>query len=182
IDTEVVYVSTIHKSKGREFDNLFILLRSFTPRTDEDKRQFYVAITRVKSLLSIHYNGNFLRPIVVDGLKYAEDRNTYPAPENLTICLTHRDVQLGYFEYVQHRLRNLYSGCALSLLEDGLGNSRNEPILRYSQNFASRISSFFEKGYSIFEARVNFIVYWKNVEGKESKIILPILLLKKALT
>src|SRR5690606_22705004 len=53
IDSEIVYVSTIHKAKGREFDNLYILLRGFTPRTDEEKRQFYVAITRVKSRLSI---------------------------------------------------------------------------------------------------------------------------------
>lgn len=180
IDSEIVYVSTIHKAKGREFDNLYILLRGFTPRTDEEKRQFYVAITRVKSRLAIHYSDKFLKPFIVDGLNYGEDRNTYPEPQQITVYLTHKDVQLGYFEYVQHRLNTLFSGDLLQTTEDGLSNSRGEPILKYSQKFRAHLKGYLEKGFAITEVRINYIVYWKNEKNdKELKIILPVLLLKK---
>lgn len=180
IDSEIVYVSTIHKAKGREFDNLYILLRGFIPRTDEEKRQLYVAITRVKSRLAIHYNDKFLKPFNIDGLDYIEDRNFYPGPQQITMYLTHKDVQLGYFEYVQHRLKALFSGDLLQTTEDGLSNSKGEPILKYSQKFRNYIKSYFEKGFGISEARINYIVYWKNDENnRELKVILPVLTLKK---
>lgn len=180
IDSEIVYVSTIHKAKGREFDNLYILLRGFIPRTDEEKRQFYVAITRVKSRLAIHYSDKFLKPFIVDGLNYGEDRNTYPEPQQLTVYLTHKDVQLGYFEYVQHRLKTLFSGDLLQTTEDGLSNSSGQQVLKYSQKFRALIKSFIERGFAITEVRINYIVYWKNEKNdKELKIILPVLLLKK---
>jgi ATP-dependent DNA helicase RecQ len=53
-DTEqpAIYVSTIHKTKGKQFDNVFLLLNGFKPSTDEDKRLFYVAITRPKTHLA----------------------------------------------------------------------------------------------------------------------------------
>ncbi len=92
----MVYVSTIHKAKGKEFDNVYLLLKNFTPATDEDKRQFYVGITRAKTNLSIHYNDKYLKPFVVDATTYNEDRNIYPEPQQIAIYLTHRDVQLGY--------------------------------------------------------------------------------------
>jgi ATP-dependent DNA helicase RecQ len=45
---ETIFVSTIHKAKGKEFDNVFIMLENFNPATDEAKRQLYVAMTRAK--------------------------------------------------------------------------------------------------------------------------------------
>jgi ATP-dependent DNA helicase RecQ len=37
VDSEIIYVSTIHKSKGKEFDNVVILLKDFDPGPDENK-------------------------------------------------------------------------------------------------------------------------------------------------
>jgi ATP-dependent DNA helicase RecQ len=181
IDSEAIYVSTIHKAKGKEFDNVFLLLSDYTPATDERKRQLYVAITRAKSNLSIHYNGGYLKPFSVEGLIYERDSGSYPESREITIYLTHRDVQLGYFEYIQHRLTNLLSGSLLSIIEEGLGNSKRELVLKYSQKFRELLRERAEKGFHIFEARVNFIVYWKDeVKEKESMIILPQLILKKS--
>lgn len=180
IDSEVVYVSTIHKAKGKEFDNVYLLLKNFVPNTDEDKRQFYVAITRAKTNLSIHYSDNYLKPFVVDALIYNEDRNTYPEPQQIAIYLTHRDVQLGYFEFVQHRINALFSGTPLQIVEDGLGTSRGELILKYSQKFKEVLKERYTKGFKIAEAKINYVVYWQDeAKEKESKIILPVLLLKK---
>jgi ATP-dependent DNA helicase RecQ len=57
---ETIFVSTIHKAKGKEFDNVFLVLENFNPTTDEAKRQLYVAMTRAKENLAIHLNGGFL--------------------------------------------------------------------------------------------------------------------------
>lgn len=177
-DTETIYISTIHKAKGKEFDNILLLWENAIPSTDEEKRAFYVGITRAKSKLSIHYNRNFLQPFTDLGITYSIDNNTYPEPSQLALFLTHRDVQLGYFAYVQNRMQNLLSGSSLTILEDGLGNSRNELVLKYSKSFKEKLNEYSQRGYSLKEAKVNFIVYWKNEDAeKEVKIILPQLLL-----
>lgn len=180
IESELVYTSTIHKAKGKEFDNVFLLLSNFTPETDEHKRQLYVAITRAKSILSIHYNGNYLKPFSFSGITYKEDRLTYPEPQQIGLFLSHRDVRLGYFQYVQHRIVGLYSGANLQILKDGLGNSRGEIICKFSQKFQDHLNDYTRKGFKIAKAQVNFIVYWKDeATSRESKIILPELVLTK---
>ncbi|MFN8251086.1 MAG: RecQ family ATP-dependent DNA helicase [Ferruginibacter sp.] len=180
IDSELIYASTIHKAKGKEFENVFLLLKNFTPQTDEEKRQFYVAITRAKTNLSIHYNENYLRPLGIDGLIYKEDQDTYPEPQQIALYLTHRDVQLGYFEFVQHRLHNLFSGASLQIVEDGLANAKGDLICKYAQKFRDALKEHAEKGFRIAGARINYVVYWKDeARDKESKIILPQLLLKR---
>ncbi len=114
VDSDIIYVSTIHKAKGKEFDNIFILLKDFEHRPDENKRQLYVAMTRAKTNLSIHYNNNFLRPLVTSGLSYSVNIQKYNEPKQIGLYLTHKDVQLGYFEYVQKRIENLQSGSNLT--------------------------------------------------------------------
>jgi ATP-dependent DNA helicase RecQ len=180
INSELVYVSTIHKAKGKEFDNVYLLLNNFAPGTDEQKRQFYVAITRAKSNLSIHYKGNYLQPFSIDGLVLREDRNEYPEPQQIVVYLTLKDVQLWYFERVQHHTDHLFSGSSLHLLEDGLANTHGAQILKYAQKFRTDLNHYVERGFRIAAAKVNFVVYWKDeAKGVESRIILPRLLLKK---
>lgn len=57
-DKGVITISTMHKSKGREFDNVYMLLSNVSIDTDEEKRKLYVAMTRAKELLHIHYFGD----------------------------------------------------------------------------------------------------------------------------
>src|SRR5690606_31682611 len=57
---ETILVSTIHKAKGKEFDNVFLMLENFFPNTDEAKRLLYVAMTRAKQCLAIHLNRTYL--------------------------------------------------------------------------------------------------------------------------
>jgi ATP-dependent DNA helicase RecQ len=96
IDSETIFVSTIHKAKGKEFDNVYLMLNQLRPYEDEAKRQLYVAVTRAKSNLHIHYNESFLRGYLQDSVSYKFDNNGFPEPEQLSIWLTHRDIYLGY--------------------------------------------------------------------------------------
>jgi len=54
---KTVTVSTIHKSKGMEFDKVILLVNQ-TPKTDEDRRLYYVGMTRAKNELTIFRQGN----------------------------------------------------------------------------------------------------------------------------
>lgn len=171
---ETIYVSTIHKAKGKEFDNVFLLLDNFNPATDDDKRQLYVAMTRAKQNLIIHLNGNYLDNIVADNLLRAEDRETYLPPSLLAMHLTHKDLNLGYFEFIQHKLTALTSGDALTINTEGCMNTKGELVLKFSKQFLATIADVQRKGYQLKEAKVNFIVYWKKQdEEQEIKIILP---------
>ena len=58
-DGETIFVSTIHKAKGKEFDNVFIMLENCDLSTDEKKRPLYVAMTRARQNLFIHHNSTF---------------------------------------------------------------------------------------------------------------------------
>ena len=156
------------------------MLNGFKPDNDENRRQFYVAITRAKANLTIHYNGNYLQPLIADNLSYTHDSNEYSEPHQMALYLTHRDVQLSYFEYVQRRMNNIQSGNTLTILEDGLGNSSGELILKYAQPFKQTITERQQKGFRLSDAKVNFIVYWKDEKkDMEVKIILPKITLTK---
>jgi ATP-dependent DNA helicase RecQ len=171
---ETVFVSTIHKAKGKEFDNVFIMLENFNPATDEAKRQLYVAMTRAKCNLTIHLNGNLLDNITVENLERVEDREEHLPPQLLAMHLTYKDVWLDYFINRQHLISQLTSGDALTINGDECTNSKGQSVLKFSRQFLTTIETQKQKGYHLKQAKVNFIVYWKKEDAKqESKIILP---------
>jgi len=177
---ETIFVSTIHKAKGKEFDNVFLMLENFTPTTDEDKRQLYVAMTRAKKNLTIHLNSDFLDNIKVEDLeRIVECEKNIPSAE-IVMQLSHKDVNLGYYEYVQHRLRNILSGDSLIIKELGCANSNGDLVLKFSKKFLETMKRIERNGYELESAKVNFVVYWQNEEAeKEVKIILPELYFEK---
>jgi ATP-dependent DNA helicase RecQ len=171
---ETIFVSTIHKAKGKEFDNVFIMLEGFNPTNDETRRQLYVAMTRAKRNLTIHLNSNFLNNLSAENLERVEDSVIYPPPKELAMQLTHEDVHLGYFEFIQHHVSNLISGESLRIKAEGCANSQDKFVLKFSRKFLEILKSNAEKGYILSSSKVNFIVYWKNEEAdKEVKIVLP---------
>ncbi len=177
---ETIFVSTIHKAKGKEFDNVFIMLNNFNPSTDEAKRLFYVAMTRAKQNLTIHLNGNYLDNITVENLERIEDIVEHVPPSQLSMHLTHEDVNLGYFEFIQKRMQNLVSGNILKKLEDGYGNEDGDLVLKFSKKFSEKLNALEKKDFHIKEVKVGFIIYWKKVDSaKEVKIILPELFFEK---
>ncbi|MBC7535338.1 MAG: ATP-binding domain-containing protein, partial [Ferruginibacter sp.] len=143
---------TANNDKGKEFNNVILLLNGFIPHSDEEKRQLYVAVTRAKTNLSIPYNGTYLDKISTESLTYNHDNNVHPEVQQLTLLLNHKDVWLGYFKSMQQRMDALHSGDDLKILEDGLGNNKGEQVVRYSQKFKEILEGWKKKGFSIKKA------------------------------
>jgi ATP-dependent DNA helicase RecQ len=171
---ETILVSTIHKAKGKEFDNVFLMLENISPDTDEAKRQMYVAMTRAKQNLAIHLNSKFLDDIFVENLERVEDREIYPPPKALAMHLAYKDVWLDFFISKQYLISQLLSGDVLTVKGDECLNARGQTVLKFSRLFQDQIESLRQRNYEPTNAKVNFILYWQK-EGmeKELKILLP---------
>ncbi|MBW6492425.1 MAG: RecQ family ATP-dependent DNA helicase [Lentimicrobium sp.] len=173
-NSETIIVSTMHKAKGKEFDNVFILLDHFDHTADDKKRLLYVAMTRARSNLTIHYNHYFPDQVNVDGLIKSEDITDYKALNEFSLHLSHRDLNLGYFGFVQPRIDKLYSGDKLIFHTDELRNLQGQPVLKFSKKFIETLDHIRSTGFRPTDAEVNFIVYWKNEKSEnEVKILLP---------
>jgi ATP-dependent DNA helicase RecQ len=171
---ETIFVSTIHKAKGKEFDNVFLTLENFNPDGDAAMRLLYVAMTRAKRSLIIHLNSNLLDNLSTENLELLEDMEIYLPPKEMNIQLTYKDLWLDYFINKQLLISEFMSGDSLTLNEYDCLNSRGQSVLKFSQLFIKQIEALKGKNYELRSAKVNFIVYWRK-EGaeRETKIILP---------
>lgn len=171
---ETIFVSTIHKAKGKEFDNVFIMLENFNFSTDENKRLLYVAMTRAKTNLTIHLNSKFLDHLTAENLERIENKETHLQPSELAMHLSLKDVWLDYFITRQHLISALKSGDRLIVKEDECFGENGKSVLKFSKQFVEQIENMKEKNYILKSAKVNFIVYWKKENTEvEAKIILP---------
>lgn len=179
---ETIFVSTIHKAKGKEFDNVFLLLEGSYKLSDDEKRQIYVALTRAKRNLSIHYHGRYLDSIVVNNLTRQEDGNQYTEPDEMALQLSLSDVWLEYSSLRQEQINGLQSGDQLLFRDNVLQNTQGFAVLKFSQSFAAQFATLKQWGYVVAGATVNFVIWWQRDKesGEEVKIVLPeIRLVKK---
>ncbi|NMB93978.1 MAG: RecQ family ATP-dependent DNA helicase [Flexilinea flocculi] len=173
-DGETIFVSTIHKAKGKEFENVFIMLENYDYSSDEKKRLVYVAMTRAKQNLIIHHNSNFFDRFQTEGLVSIVENENYQPPEKITMQLSFNDVNLGFFEYRQSQINNLIPGNILVVKDEGCANNNGDTVLKFSKKFNETIAQLKGQEYTLKNARINFIVYWKDPEKeKEYKVILP---------
>ncbi len=173
-DLSSVIVSTMHKVKGKEFDTVFLLLNDFQQKDDSDRRLLYVAMTRAKNNLLIHLNSSILDRIMVDGLEKYNDTRLYGSSGERTLQLTLKDVWLGDSSWRQSVISGLRSGDSLYADENECRNDKGQTVLKFSSGFRSKLAGFRSKGYSIAEAKVNFIVWWKGEDmDREIQVVLP---------
>ena len=184
-EREMLYVSTIHKAKGREFDTVYMLLQNYIANTDEKRRALYVGMTRAKSSLYIHCNTDIFDGISTPGLKHIKDPAGYAEPDELLVQLTHKDVYLDYFKFQprQDIIMKLRSGQAMRIGNGTLDvqmNGRFFSVASFSKAFKERIARWATQGYYPTAATVQFVVAWKNKDDeKDTFIILPSMKLVK---
>lgn len=177
---DTIFVSTVHKAKGKEFDNIFLVMENTPAFTDEIARQLYVAITRAKRNLAIHINTNHFDKINVDNMDRVKDINTYLPPGQLAMHLTHKDIYLDYFSETQRQVLVLMAGDELIVSEGRCLNLNRQPVLKFSNSFLERLENMKIHGYKLISAKVNFIVYWTGKNARQELcIVLPKLYFEK---
>lgn len=180
---ETIFVSTIHKAKGKEFENVFMMLENYNSSTDESKRLLYVAMTRAKTNLTIHLNSNFLDDLKVDNLQRIENQEIHLPPNELAMHLSFKDVWLDYFISRQNFISELKSGDALSINGDICMDTKGNSVLKFSKQFLGQIENMKAKNYELKRAKVNFVIYWKKeATEQEIKIVLPELYFEKIIS
>ena len=177
---DTIFVSTIHKAKGREFDNVYMVLNQFELESDQAKRLLYVAMTRAKQNLTLHYNGNYLNSLKVENVEMIKDDNIYLPPKQLAMQLGFKDVWLDFFLSTQPLIAQLNSGDELTAHEDCCFNSKGQIVLKFSKSFMSKIEAIKQKNYAPKKAKIRFIVYWQKEDSEyEIRVILPELYFEK---
>lgn len=187
-----VFVSTMHKSKGKQFDHVFLLLENFTIATDEHARLLYVASTRAKQTLVIHENHHVFEKIGLSlPVQRAEDFNIYPGPLEIEIELDLGDVQLGQYDRagIIKLLDSCQTGDALSYGEiqfangiaRGLSTNTGQNLILFSKKFQEKLQKIESLGYKIVKAKIAYIVFWYNEKlEREFKVPLARILFEKS--
>lgn len=171
---ETIYVSTMHKAKGREFNNVFLMLNQLTDRSDASLRLVYVAISRAINYLNIHDNNNYFNSIHAESFITEQDRNLYPPPSRLAFQLAYKDLWLDSFMGSQSLISHLKSGDEIFVDGNCCLNAEGEVIMRFSKQFMCRMEAMEKKGYEAKSGKINYIVYWQRDEIQdETKIVLP---------
>jgi ATP-dependent DNA helicase RecQ len=191
---ETIQVSTMHKSKGREFDTVIILLDKYLDDTDEKRRTLYVAMTRAKETLQVHYRDNRYNRVFayakgdgalnegISNVKSYQVNNSSRSKGKIVYQLGYKDIFLSYYynDYVKRYIEGLKSGDMLKVNENGCFNSRDQQVVVFSKSFKEEIKNKMEKGFVFRDAKVNMVVYWKSEdEEEEVKIVMPVLRLEE---
>lgn len=167
------------QARGREFDRVYLLLNRSELTEAGAKRVVYVALTRARRELHVHYTGRFMEGQSVPGAAYRNDNTLYPEPEEIVLHLTHRDVVLDFFKSRKRKTLSLRSGQAMTgdgayLLCDGRRSAK------LSQKCQQLLADLGKRGYRIKNAEIRFIVAWKGEnDTEETTILLPTLYLGK---
>ena len=183
IDGADVTISTIHKSKGREYDEVYMLIGGGFSLKDEQYRRYYVGLTRAKKNLYI-YTGSACFDGGPSFVQYRFDGTEYPLPDEVVLQLTHKDVVLSYFTSRKSAVLALKGGDELELSDVYLLTPKTQkPLAKLSSKMQETLSEWIYKGYHVDAASVRFVVAWKAKdapkEQAETAVLLPELHLRR---
>ena len=181
-DADVV-VSTIHKSKGHEYDDVYLLVTQPQHVTDLEMRRYYVGMTRAKCRLFIYTDSSLFDCLPADF--HIVDQTTYGLPEELELQLTHKDVNLGFFMCRKREVLSLRAGEQLRFADNYLyALDASRPIAQISKKMQDELVLWDERGYMVSSATIRFVVAWKPKDApkdeKENAVLLLNLGLKKS--
>ena len=160
-DGKSVFVSTIHKAKGREFDTVYLMSSVSDGRQIEDMRTYYVGLTRAKRNLYLVTN---------------------PPTEfsSISIALNMHDIWLNYFKGRKETVLCLRSGDGLQYKDDYLYNEQGISVAALSAAGKDKIKAWTDKGYEVTSGRVSYTLAWRPKDSEtEYAVCLANLVLSK---
>lgn len=183
-EQETILVSTMHKAKGKEFDNVFLLLNNYPLSSEEKMRVLYVAITRAKANLFIHTNSVQFPTDGILGIVIREDHQHWSKPSTIVLQCGMRDVWLDYFDnnHVAYNVKEVHSGQELKHNSQSFGlfeTMDGHEILRLSKKFAAKLQGYLGKGYRLERACAQYLVFWRKDTGEKVRVVLPEIRLAK---
>jgi ATP-dependent DNA helicase RecQ len=173
-----VTVSTIHKSKGRQFSNVFIMLNHGV-YTEQDKRALYVAMTRAQNNLVINTNQDVFHGISAQDLVVRTDTTEYDKPERLVFQMEHSHINLSGCKYTEHAMHQVHTDDELTVTDKGFEKA-GRPVAYFSRLMTNEIEQRRAIGYQPVAATVTFKVKWYNKdEDRYYWIVLPKVMFEK---
>ena len=146
-DDQSVFVSTIHKAKGREFDTVYLLSPVPDGRDINDMRAYYVGLTRSKRNLYLVTN---------------------PPTEylSISIALNMRDVWLDFFKGRKDIVLRLRSGDCLQYKDGYLLNENKTNVAALSASGKDKLKVWTDKDYEVTSAKVSYTLAWKPQDSE----------------
>lgn len=161
LDGDRVFVSTIHKAKGREFDTVHLFVSDPYTHNPDDLRVLYVGLTRARRNLYI-----YLQPEL--------DQTT------MSISLNMHDVWLDYFKDRKETVLRLRSGEPLQYNNGYLVSQQGAFIACLSRAKKQELEGLRQKGYRVAHAEASYILAWRpRDEAQEVAVCLADLILEK---
>ena len=160
-DERSVFVSTIHKAKGREFDNVYLMSAIPDGRSVDDMRSYYVGLTRAKRNLYLVTN---------------------PQTEcsSVSLPLNMKDVWLDFFRGIKEHVLHLRSGDNLQYKDGYLMNEQDINVAALSASGKDKLKAWMDKGYEVTSAKVSYTLAWKPQDSNiEYAVCLANLVLSK---
>lgn len=155
-EKNTVFVSTIHKAKGREFDSVYLFIGNTANSSDPDiVRAVYVGITRAKHNLYIY-----------------KDDAYFKSTQSRFIALSMKDVYLDYFRGLKHRIQQQQSGYKLKYDDGFLALANGDKVAKLSTAMHQHVKDLEEKGYIVSETEVSYVLAWQPKNEKHEIIIL----------
>ena len=141
-DDKSVFVSTIHKAKGREFDTVYLLSPVPDGKDVNDMRAYYVGLTRARRNLFLVTN---------PPVQYS----------SISIALNMHDVKLDFFKGLKDIVLRLRSGDSLQYHEGYLSNEQGINIAALSASGKEKLKVWTDKGYEVTSAKVSYTLAWR---------------------
>ncbi len=141
-DDKSVFVSTIHKAKGREFDTVYLLSPVPDGKDVNDMRAYYVGLTRARRNLFLVTN---------PPVQYS----------SISIALNMHDVKLDFFKGLKDIVLRLRSGDSLQYHEGYLSNEQGINIAALSASGKEKLKVWTVKGYEVTSAKVSYTLAWR---------------------
>ncbi|MBQ0034745.1 MAG: RecQ family ATP-dependent DNA helicase [Bacteroidales bacterium] len=162
-----VVVSTIHKAKGREFDDVYMLIDGQKCVTDDNLRRRYVGITRAKKRLFVHTSDASFHINGYDS--YQIDNQQYSMPDEVVLQLSHKDVILDYFKGKKAAILERRAGDELRYYDNMLYDAKGSVgLAKLSAKMQGELVAWQEKGYEVKSSNIRFIVAWKPKDSAKN--------------
>lgn len=173
-----VIVSTIHKAKGREWDDVYLYLNEET--TQHQNRLIYVGITRAKNHLYIHSKNNIFQHLKDYTDSYLYEKQVGKSAKNIILDMALTSIVISNKDSEQGIAKTKPLAGDEINIKDNKGYKDGHQVFIFSHVFNREINDKINEHYIIKKAIVQYVVYYldKNKEKMFKQVLCHIYLQK----